>query len=128
MSQRVGAKRHPVGSSGATIARRRLGCVLAVGLGAVAAGGGFAVPFAVRRLVFDRLGTAGDALLGGGALGGGKRCGMGREGFRKHAVDGVGPAAVMLNDLVGDEGHDELACFAETRQQRGESSAHSMTK
>src|SRR6266404_1705203 len=89
-----------------------LGCVLDVGLGAVAAGGGFAVPFAVRRLVFDRLGAAGNALLGGGALGGGKRCGMGREGFRKHAVDGVGPAAVMLNDLVGDEGHDELACFA----------------
>src|ERR1700721_3139613 len=83
--------------------------VLDVGVGTVAAGGGFGVPLAVGGLVLDRLGTAGHALLGGGALGGGECCGMGREGFRKNAVDGVGPAAVMLNDLVGDVGHRELA-------------------
>src|SRR5258705_13794926 len=93
--------------------------VLDIGLGTVAAGGGLGVPFAVGRLVFDRLGTAGHTLLGGGALGGGQRCGMGREGFRKHAIKGVGPAAVMLNDLVGYTGHCELACFAEIRRRRG---------
>src|SRR5258708_162202 len=88
-----------------------LWCVLDIGLGTIAAGGGLGVPFAVRRLVFDRLGMAGHALLGGGALGGDKRRGMGREGFRKHAIDGVGLAAVMLNDFVGNAGHGELACF-----------------
>ena len=54
--------------------------VLDIGLGTVAAGGGLGVPFAVGGLVFDRLGAAGHALLGGGALGGGKRRGMGRKG------------------------------------------------
>src|ERR1700726_589771 len=78
----------------ATLLRHRLRRILDVGLGTVAAGGGFGVPFAVRGLVFDRLGAAGHALLGGGALGRRKRRGVGREGFRKHAVHGVGPAAV----------------------------------
>src|SRR5437899_5120873 len=60
--------------------------ILDIGLGTVAAGGSLDVPFAVRRLVFDRLGTAGHALLGGGALRGGYRRGMGREGCRNHAI------------------------------------------
>ena len=54
--------------------------VLDIGLGTVAAGGGLGVPFAVGGLVFDRLGAAGHALLGGGALGGGEGRGMGRKG------------------------------------------------
>src|SRR4030088_1831481 len=88
-----------------------LGRVLDVGLGAVAAGGGLGVPFAIGRFIFDGLGTAGHALFGGGAFGCGECCGVGREGFRKHAIDGVGPAAVMLHDFVGDVGHRELAFF-----------------
>src|SRR6202022_3547352 len=82
-----------------------------IGLGTVAAGGGLGMPLAVGGLIFDRLGTAGHALLGGGALGGGEGCRAGREGFRKHAIDGVGPAAVMLDDLVGHVTHLELAFF-----------------
>ena len=46
--------------------------VLHIGLGAVAAGGGFGVPFAVCGLVFDRLGASGHPLFGGGAAGGGR--------------------------------------------------------
>src|SRR5712691_4887062 len=93
--------------------------VLDIGLGTVAASGRFGVPFAVGGLIFDRLGTAGHALFGGGALGSAKRCGMGRERLRKHAIHGVGPAAVMLNDLVGDVGHwGELAsCWCGARRQ-----------
>src|ERR1700676_3638031 len=83
--------------------------VLDIGLGTVAAGGGLGVPFAVGGLVFDCLGAARHALLGGGAFGGGKRLGMGREAFRKHAIHRVGPAAVMLDDLVSHMAHGELA-------------------
>ena len=83
--------------------------VLDVGFGAVAAGRGLGVPFAVGGLVFDRLGTAGHALLGGGAPGGGQCRGVGRKRFGKYAADRVGPAAVMLNDFVGDMTHGKLA-------------------
>src|ERR1700731_4065537 len=86
-----------------------LGLVLDIGLGTVAAGGGFGVPSAVGGFVFDRLGSAGHALLGGGAPGGGQRRGVVRKRLGKHPVDGIGPAAVMLNDLVGDVGHELLA-------------------
>src|SRR3982074_843528 len=70
-------------------ARGILPLVLDIGLGTVAAGGGLGMPLAVGGLIFDCFGTAGHALLGGGALGGGERRRTGREGFRKHAVDGV---------------------------------------
>src|SRR5271168_2329998 len=83
--------------------------VLDVGLGTVVAGGGFDVPLAVGGLVFDRLGSAGYPLFGGDALGGGERHGMGRKRFREYAIDGIGPAAVVLNDPVGDMAHGELA-------------------
>src|ERR1700709_1964102 len=59
-----------------------------IGLGAVAAGGGFGVPFAVGGLVLDRCGAPGPALFGGDAPGGGNRCSVGRKWFRKHAIDG----------------------------------------
>ena len=49
--------------------------------------------------------SAGDFLLLGGRLRGGERVGMGRERFREYAVDLVGPAAVVLDDLIGDFGH-----------------------
>src|ERR1700679_2960019 len=83
--------------------------VLDIGLGTVAAGGGLGMPLAVGGLVFDRLGAARHPLLSGGAFGGGKRLGMGRKAFRKHAIHGIGPAAVMLDDLVGHMAHWELA-------------------
>src|ERR1700733_8617550 len=83
--------------------------VLDIGLRTGRAGGGFGMPLAVGGLVFDRLGAARHALLGGGAFGGGKGLGMGRKAFRKHAVHGVGPAAVMLDDLVSHMAHGELA-------------------
>src|SRR5258708_28818914 len=70
------------------IPARDLTLVLDVGLGTVAAGGGLGVPLAVGRFIFDRLGAAGHPLFSGGALGGGKFCGMGRKRFRKHAIDG----------------------------------------
>ena len=50
-------------------------------------------------------GVAGDFLLVGGRLRGGERVGVGRERLREDAVDLVGPAAVVLDDLVGDFGH-----------------------
>src|SRR5580693_1505157 len=64
---------------GRAVRRRRLRGVLDIGIGTVAAGGGLGVPFAVGGLVFDRLGAARHALLGGNPLGGGKGRGMGRE-------------------------------------------------
>ena len=73
--------------------------------GTVDAGGGLGVPFAVGGLVFDRLGAPRHALLGGGAPGRGERRGVACEWLREHAVDGVGPAAVMLDDPVDDMGH-----------------------
>src|ERR1700746_88466 len=76
--------------------------ILDIGLGTIDAGGGFGVPFAVRSLVFDDFGASRRALFLGGALGSGECRGMGRKTFRKYAVDGVGPAAVVLDDLVGD--------------------------
>src|SRR4051812_14558866 len=79
--------------------------VLDIGLGPVAAGGGLGVPFAVRGFIFDHLGASRHPLLGRGMFGRGKRRGMGRESLRKCAVDGIGPAAIMLNDFVGDIGH-----------------------
>jgi hypothetical protein len=54
----------------------------------------------------DGFAVAGDFLLRGGHPRGGKRPGMGREGFRKHTVDFIGPAAVVLDNLVGDVTHE----------------------
>src|SRR4051794_13080555 len=79
--------------------------VLDIGLRAVAAGGGLGVPLAVGRLVFDGFSTPGHALLGRGALGSRKRGGVARKGFRECAFDGISPAAIMLDDFVGDMGH-----------------------
>lgn len=83
--------------------------VLDIRVGPVAARSRFGVPFAVGGLVFDRRGSAGDTLLGGDALGGSKCRGMGSKRLGEHAIGSVGPAAVMLNDLVGHMAHQELA-------------------
>src|SRR6202023_4261596 len=77
---------------------------------------------------FDRLGTAGHALPGAGARGGGQCRGVGRKRFGKYAADRVGPAAVMLNDFVGDMTHGKLAVAGAGDGGRGEHHAHSMPK
>ena len=79
--------------------------VLDDGVRAVSAAGGFRVPLALVILVFDGFRVAGDLLLLGGRLRGCERLGMGWEGFRKHGVNLIGPAAVVLDDLVGDIRH-----------------------
>src|SRR4051812_15672937 len=79
--------------------------VLHVGVGPVAPAGSLAVPTSIRVLPLDRFALAGHALLRGGGLGGGERRRMAWERFGKHAVDLVGPAAVVFDNLVGDVGH-----------------------
>src|SRR5262245_6674615 len=73
---------------------------------AVSAAGGFHVPLALVILVLDGFRVARDFLLRGGRPRSGERLGMGREGFRKYAVDFIGPAAVVPDNLVGDIRHD----------------------
>src|SRR5438045_9526239 len=80
-------------------------CILDIGLGTVAAGGGLGVPFAVGRLILDSLGASGHALFGGGAPGSGKRYFVSYEGFGKYAIAGVCPTAIMQNDFVGAMRH-----------------------
>src|SRR3954466_12445116 len=102
------------------LARGILRLVLDVGLGTIAAGCGFGVPLAVGRLVFDGFSTPGHALLGGGPLCSRKRGGMARKGFRECAFDGISPAAIMLDDFVGDMGHRGTRWF----WRRGERGMH----
>src|SRR5450432_2493653 len=97
-----------------------LSAVFDIGLGAVRACSGLGVPFAVRGLVLDRLGTPRRPLFARRPLGGRQRRSVAGKALRKHTVDGVGPTAVMLNDLVGDVGHRELAGWG------WRSAAHSM--
>src|SRR6516225_1051848 len=63
---------------------------------------GFTVPLAFLILVLDCFHVTGKFLLRGGRLRGGERFGMGRKGFRKHAIGLVGPATVVLNNLISD--------------------------
>jgi hypothetical protein len=55
------------------------------------------VPRALVIFILDGFGVARDLLLLRGCPRGGERLGMGREGFRKYAVDSIGPAAVVLD-------------------------------
>lgn len=71
-----------------------------IGLGPVVATGYLCVPGAVSVLVFDGMGFVGDTLLGDDAAGGRQGGVAARKGFREHIVELVGPAAVVLNDLV----------------------------
>ena len=60
------------------------------------------MPLSLVILVFDGFSMTGDFLFGGSHLRGGKCLGMRRKGLRKHAVDFVGPAAVVLDNLIDD--------------------------
>src|SRR6516225_7685384 len=86
--------------------------VLDDGARAVSAAGGFRVPLALVILVLDSFRVAGDFLLLGGRPRRSERLGMGREGFRKHTVDFIGPAAVVLDNFVGDLRHGRPFEFA----------------
>src|SRR6266568_613267 len=77
-----------------------LRAVLHVGVGTIAAGGGLGVPLVLCILVFDHLAVAWHALLVGRGLGSRQRFRMRREGLREHAVNLVGPAAVVLDDFI----------------------------
>ena len=78
-----------------------LRAVLDIRLRPVAACGYFAVPLAVGRLILDRFGASGNPLFGGGASCGGNCRGMTRKRLGEYTIDGIGPAAVVLDDLVG---------------------------
>ena len=60
------------------------------------------MPFAVGGFIRDHLGAAWRALLGRDTFGGSECAGAAWESLRKHAVDGIGPAAVVLDNPVGD--------------------------
>src|SRR4029077_19940115 len=81
---------------------------LDVGLRPVGAGGELAVPFARGVLIFDPLGGAGDLLLGSGNLGSRDRIRTGGEGLRVGGPHLIGPAPVVLDDLIGDPAHGSL--------------------
>ncbi|CCV06618.1 hypothetical protein MESS2_340019 [Mesorhizobium metallidurans STM 2683] len=68
----------------------------------------FVVPFAVCVLVLDTVGGAGDLLLGRGDLGGAQRVLMVGERLGECRADLVGPAPIMLDDLVSQLGHEVL--------------------
>src|SRR5262249_5160441 len=86
--------------------------VLDDGVWAVSAAGGFRVPLALVILVLDSFRVAGDFLLLGGRPRRSERLGMGRERFRKHAVDFIGPAAVVLDNFVCNVRHGTPFEFA----------------
>jgi len=76
-----------------------------VGGGAVVAGRQLVAPAAAVVLVRDAGVLAGHPLLAGRALGGVQGLVVGAEGLGEHRAHLVGPAAVVLDDGVGDVGH-----------------------
>jgi len=80
---------------------------------AVSASGGFGVPVAFVILIFDRFGVPRYFLLLRGRLCRGEGLGMRREAFRKRAIDFIGLATVMLDNLIGDIGHGMFFGFAD---------------
>jgi hypothetical protein len=63
------------------------------------------MPDALVVLILDGFGGAGQLLLGRGPLSRGDRGLVAEKGFRVDAARLVGPAAVMLHDLVDDLCH-----------------------
>src|SRR5215475_10259614 len=57
-------------------------------------------------------GVTRDGLFLGSGLCGGQCIGMGGEGFRENAVDLVGPASIMFDDLVRNFHHGEIPASA----------------
>src|ERR1700761_3445327 len=102
--------------------------VLNVRIGTIIAGDGLGEPFAVGGLIFDRLRPSRHTLLGGRAPRSGKGLGVAREALREHPVIGIGPAAVVLDDLVGDMAHRELASRRFVRFAETECAIYSMTE
>src|SRR5690606_31867925 len=78
------------------------------GLWPVATIGDFFVPFSIGVLVADAVGGTSDMLLGGSGFGSLQRLGVTWKGFRIGGSDLVGPAAVMLDDGVGEFSHCNL--------------------
>src|SRR5215831_1935359 len=103
------------------LARRSIR-VLDVGVRTIAAGGGLGAPVAFLVLVFDRLRVPGHALLGGGRARRRKRRRVGRERLREHAVDRVGPAVVVADDVICDMRHG-CTCWRQ-RSTRGGLAQH----
>src|ERR1700704_2055854 len=90
---------------------RRSSCsisALDVGLGTIGAFRDLAVPLTLVVLIRDAGRAARHLLLAGGALR--RPAGQVVRGISlgEHPVDPVGPAAVMLDDLIGDLGHVSL--------------------
>jgi hypothetical protein len=68
---------------------------------------GFGVPAALFIFVFYDFGVARDGLFLGSCLRGGECIGVGGEGFRENAVDLVGPASIVFDDLVRNLHHQK---------------------
>src|SRR5262249_22525648 len=71
-----------------------------LGLRPVGAVGELLVHHALGVLIDDAVGVAGDALLPRGPAGGGEGGVVAREGLGIAALDPIGPAAVVLDDLI----------------------------
>src|SRR6185369_5084405 len=67
--------------------------------------------------VFDAFGAAGHLLLGRRDLCGRDRIRARRKGFGVGGSDLVSPAAVMLDDLVGDPAHVSLRAYPAPERQ-----------
>src|SRR5262249_32430592 len=98
-------------STHATRLARRSIRVLDVGSRTIPAGGRLGVPVPLLVFVFDDLRVRGRAWLGGGRAGRRKRRLVGRKRFREHAIDHVGPALVVADDLICDVGHWCTSCW-----------------
>src|SRR5215470_14717386 len=96
-------RRTPIGLAAVTWRYSSIG-ILDHGMRTIPTAHGFTVPLALFILVLDCFRVTGKFLLRGGRLRRGERFGVGRKGFRKHAIDLVGPATVMLNDFVSNIG------------------------
>src|SRR3954447_967731 len=79
-----------------------------VGLRPVAAFGALSVPLAAFVLVFDGLACARHPLLGGGTFGGAQGRVVARKSLGEHVAELVGPAAVVLDDVVFHFRHSSL--------------------
>jgi hypothetical protein len=75
------------------------------GLGPIVAARDFLVPFAVRVFPGNGAGLARHVLFGGGAQRRAARRIVRGECLGKNAVELIGPAAVMLDDVIDDLGH-----------------------
>src|SRR5262249_24460000 len=109
--------RSGIGDGGHLVAARArdaaAGClVVELGVGTIRAFRNLLVPVAGLVLVFDSFGGAGVTLALGGGRGGGVSVPMSWEGFRQHVANLIGPAAIVLDDLVNHLRHELPLCVA----------------